>query len=287
MPFKIYQNAPIAIYDSGVGGLTIAKAIQTLLPEESIHYIGDTQNLPYGDKTLAELCGYVKQVVDFCLNKQYKLLVIACNTAAAAAEHFLSFYLKKIDAKINIINVIDPVIAHIKTTNLYKAVGVIATNYTVKDGIYEARLQAAGIKVSTLATPLLVPMVEDYFNGRQIDDLLLNHYLNQIMCPALDSLIPACTHYLFLETALKNFLRKGSQKNIEVIDVAGLTGLAVKRLLTASNLLNDGDKITADCFMATSLTQPFKKATQQLFGAIPMPITLINYGKSLDYRLHL
>ena len=279
-----HKHAPIAIYDSGIGGLAITRVIKALLPQETVHYIGDTKNLPYGEKTSIALYGYIAQVVHFCLSKGYKLLVIACNTATAAADDFLPSYLKTIGAEISIINIIDPVITYIHATNRYHQIGLIGTKYTVASGIYAARLRTTGITLTALATPLLVPMVEACFNGGKVDHHLLHHYLNQIA--NLDALIPACTHYLFLEKALKRFFRARYPKEIEVIDVARLTALAVKQFLTARNLLNNTANKLPDCFMATALTPAFKNASQKLFGQTPIEITLADYTQSVDLTLY-
>ncbi|WP_342265539.1 glutamate racemase [Cardinium endosymbiont of Philonthus spinipes] len=278
----MYKHAPIAIYDSGIGGLAITKVIKALLPEETVHYIGDTKHLPYGEKNEMELSGYVTKVANFCLSKGYKLLVIACNTATAAAAHFLPSYLKAMGTEIGIINVIDPVIAHIHAANCYKQIALIGTNYTVASGIYTERLRTTGITLTTLATPLLVPMVEACFNGSKINRSLLDHYLNQIAVPHLDALIPACTHYLFLKIALKNFLKKRYAKEIKVIDAAKLTALAVKQWLTTHNLLNQKASKPRDCFMATALTPSFINACKQLFGKTPIAINLNGVDLSLS-----
>ncbi|MGI2262160.1 glutamate racemase [Candidatus Cardinium hertigii] len=278
----IYTYAPIAIYDSGVGGLTIAKAIKAILPQESIHYIGDTKNLPYGDKTSVALCGYIAQVVNFCLSKRYKLLVIACNTATAAADYFMPNYLKTIGHKMGIINVVDPVVRYIDGMNHYNQIGLIATKYTVSYGIYAKRFRTTGITLTSLATPLLVPMVEASFNGKSLDHLLLDDYLNQIVSPNLDALIPACTHYIFLEQALNFFFKKHFSKEIELINPAKLTALAVQQLLSTHHLLNKTKKKLPDCFMATALTPSFQNASDKLFGQKPIAINLSDYTPSID-----
>ncbi|MCT4697407.1 MAG: glutamate racemase [Candidatus Cardinium sp.] len=270
------KHAPIAIYDSGVGGLAIASAIQSLLPQESIHYIGDTKNLPYGEKGSMALCGYVREVVDLCLRKGYKLLVMACNTATAAAAHCLPAYLKT--KEIAVINVIDPVISYLYRTNRYKKIGLIGTKYTVASGIYTERLRSTGITLTALATPLLVPMVNACFNGEKVDYRLVHYYLSQLK--HLDAVIPACTHYLFLSKTLKSILRARDQKTVEVIDAAGLTALAAKQLLTKRNLLSHTTKKLPDCFMATALTTSFQNATQQLFGQTPIAINLTDDTES-------
>ncbi|WP_250238720.1 glutamate racemase [Cardinium endosymbiont of Oedothorax gibbosus] len=262
--------------------MAIASVIKALLPQETIHYIGDTKNLPYGEKRSMALRGYIAQVINFCLSKDYKLLVMACNTATAAADRFLPSYLKAIGAEIDIINVIDPVITYINATNRYNQVGLIGTHYTVSNGIYAERLRTTGIRLTALATPLLVPMVEACFNGSKIDHLLLDHYLNQIAPPHLDALIPACTHYIFLEKALKSFVRAHYPKEIEIIDVAKLTALAVKKFLTAHNLLNTTERTPLDRFMATALTPSFKNASKKLFGQTPIEINLVNDTQSID-----
>jgi glutamate racemase len=272
------RSAPIAIYDSGVGGLAITRTLKAFLPQERIHYIGDTKNLPYGQKTATALCGYIKQVVNFCLNKHYKLLVLACHTAAAAAVSFVPSYLKSIGRKIDMINVIDPVVTYITTASTYHHIGLIGTPYTVTHGSYTERLQAAGITLSALATPLLAPMVEAYFDHGKIDNILLHNYLDQLPCQNIDALVSACTHYIFLEKAFKSFFKDHYQRDIAIIDAAQLTALAVKAFLNAHNLLNHTAQKLPDCFMATALTPAFKNASKQLFGAIPIEIDLEPYA---------
>lgn len=278
------KTAPIAIYDSGVGGLAITKVIKEFLPQECIHYIGDTQNLPYGEKTETELSAYIKQVVNFSLNKQYKLLIIACNTAAAAADHFLPSYLKTIGKEINIINVIDPVVEYIIKTNKYSQIGLIGTTYTTLCEIYEKRFQAADIALYSLATPLLAPMVEACFFNKKIDSLLLNNYLSRFHSQTIQALIPACTHYIFLEKELKDFFKAHYQKEVVVVNTAQLTALAVKQFLTTHNLLNNLEQKLPDCFMATLLTPSFQNASKALFGQTPIEIDLKDayYYKQVD-----
>lgn len=278
---KTCRTAPIAIYDSGVGGLSITKRLKELLPNESVHYIADTKYLPYGNKTTTELCGYVERVVQFCLDRAYKLLIIACNTATAATTPFLSSYLREASKNIYIINVIDPVVNYVKV-KLYRRIALIGTKYTVASGIYEQQFQKTNTTLFSVAAPLLTPMVESLFCGKKVDKMVLKNYLAQLPFQDIDALVLGCTHYLFLEKEIKNILQVHYQKETEIIDVALLTVLAVKQFLTTNRLLNDMEQKGSDCFMATELTPSFRKASEQLFGEAALGIDLETYTKPIS-----
>ena len=264
---------PIGIYDSGVGGLAIAKVIKETCPKESIHYIGDTKHLPYGSKTATQLKKYLTSVVHFCLNNQYKVLVIACNTVSCIAKYFLPQYLQNTGLNIPVINVIDPVIAHIMSTGPYKHIGLIGTKQTIQSGIYTARLPTDISKLSLLATPMLAPMVEDSFCG-EIDQNIVEMYLKQLDCSSMDLFIPACTHYIFLESNIKHFFFKQYQKTIPMIDFSTLTTQTVQNFLKTHNLENNTGHIVPDCFMTTKLTPAFQNAIQKLFAQNPILINI-------------
>ncbi|WP_339043780.1 glutamate racemase [Cardinium endosymbiont of Tipula unca] len=287
LPNHTFKTAPIAIYDSGVGGLSITRRLKELLPNESVHYIADTKNLPYGNKTTTELCSYVKSVVHFCLSKEYKLLVIACNTATAAANLFLASYLKKLNKPINIIDVVDPVVAYIIKKKAHKKIALIGTEYTVSSGIYEKQFKETNTTLFPVATPLLAPMVESLFCAGEIDKTLIKNYLSQLPAQNMDALIPGCTHYVFIEKELKRLLQDHYQKEIEVIDVAWLTALTVEKFLTANGLSNNMTQKFPDCFMATELTPSFTQASKQLFGKIALEIDLDACSKLEDLAFAL
>lgn len=287
LPNYTFKTAPIAIYDSGVGGLSITRRLKELLPNESVHYIADTKNLPYGSKTTTELCHYIEGVVHFCLNNESKLLVIACNTATAAANLFLGSYLKKLNKQLNIINVVDPVVEYIIKEQSHKQIALIGTEYTVASGIYEKQFKETNIALFPVATPLLTPMVESLFCEGRIDKNIIKKYLSQLPPQGIDALIPGCTHYVFMEKELKRLFQDHYQKEIEVIDVAWLTALTVKKFLTANSLLNNMEQKFPDCFMATELTPSFKKASKQLFGKTAIAIDLDACSKLQDLAFAL
>src|SRR6478736_4894232 len=159
-------HSPIGIFDSGTGGLTVAHAIKTLLPYENMVYFGDTAHFPYGDKSEAAIQAYSVKIADVLLKKGCKVIVIACNSASSAAYELLKEYVRSV----KIMNVIDPMVSVVVNEYANKNVGLIGTKRTVQSGVYLRKIEEAkkGIKLHSLATPLLAPMIEEGFFDNQI-----------------------------------------------------------------------------------------------------------------------
>src|SRR4051812_49030699 len=159
---KISKEQPVGVFDSGIGGLTVAHAIRKILPGESMIYFGDTAHLPYGDKSEAAIQAYSIKIADMLLHKGCKVIVIACNSASSAAYELLKEYVHK---DVRVINVIDPMVELITTQFSGKKVGLIGTKRTVQSGVYLNKIEGAhkNISLKSLATPLLVPMIEEGF----------------------------------------------------------------------------------------------------------------------------
>jgi glutamate racemase len=170
------MNKPIGIFDSGIGGLTVAKAIAEALPNETIIYFGDTAHLPYGDKSKESITMYSKRITAFLLAKGCKAIVIACNTASAHAYADL----KKAYPKVPILNVIDPTVDYCLTKYKKGKIGVIATRGTIKSRIYPRKLNKENpkLEVPQTATPLLAPMIEEGFFNNKISKTIINSYLS-------------------------------------------------------------------------------------------------------------
>src|SRR5690242_5737048 len=154
------NQQPIGIFDSGIGGLTVANAVSKLLPEEQIIYFGDTAHLPYGDKSKELIRSYAATITDFLLiDKKCKAVVIACNTASAAAYELLRDKYKDV---VPVINVIDPMIEAVIADDSIKKVGVIATKTTIASGVYPEKFsrRKPSLQYAELATPLLASMIE-------------------------------------------------------------------------------------------------------------------------------
>lgn len=253
-------SAPIGIFDSGIGGLTVAHAITKLLPNESIVYFGDTAHLPYGDKSEAAIQAYSIKIADILLKRGCKVIVIACNSASSAAYELLKEYVQK---EACILNVIDPMVDYVSSHYQGKKIGLIGTKRTVQSGIYKKKLEEAskGILLKSLPTPLLAPMIEEgYFNNKISHDLI-EEYLNNNILKDIDALILACTHYPLIKTEIKNFYTK----KVEVLDSSEIIALALKSLLLKNELLKRTD-LPIHTFLVSDYTESFEASTQIFFG---------------------
>jgi glutamate racemase len=173
------SQQPIGIFDSGIGGLTVAKAIIDYLPDEKIIYFGDTAHLPYGDKSKDLVKSYAVAITDFLINVQKcKCIVIACNTASAAAYEYLRDFYK---GKVPIFNVIDPIVESVIADDEIKKVGIIATKTTVNSNVYREKFfrRKPSLQYTALATPLLAPMIEEGFYNNKISHTVIHNYLEQ------------------------------------------------------------------------------------------------------------
>lgn len=258
-------RSPIVIYDSGVGGLSIVKAVKQLLPQESIHYIADTQNFPYGQKNSKELFHCIRRILDFCLCRSYKLCIMACNTATAASTSFLPAYLKAHGSRLPIVNVIDPLVAHMVAQKRYRTIGLIGTTYTIASGIHQQRLQSMHAHLVPLALPKLADNIESSFLQAGGGDFsCVNDDLEPLMHKDIDALILGCTHYTFVQEAIQNWARKTYPHSIDLIRPDELVAKAVAIHLTTHHMRSPS-ATAQDCFMATALTPSFQQAVQQLF----------------------
>lgn len=252
----------IGIFDSGIGGLTVAKAIADLLPNEQLIYFGDTAHFPYGDKSEEAIKSYAKGITDFLLAQNCKAIVIACNTASSFAAEYLRSFLPK---NFPLIDVINPVAAFINKANSNQ-VGVIATKGTIGSDIYAKSINALNpnIKVSSLATPLLAPMIEEAFFNNSISQTVINEYLSQSVLHDIQSLILGCTHYPLIEEEVKSYYASSS-KGVVVVNSAKVVAEEVKLILNDLNLLSLL-KSSAHHFYVSDYTDSFEKSTKIFFG---------------------
>ena len=249
---------PIGIFDSGIGGLTVANAIHRYLPEEQIIYFGDTAHLPYGDKAPSSIIEYSKTISKFLLKKGVKIIVIACNTASSIAfEH-----VKKIAGNIPVINVIDPVVDVVVNEKKAKIVGVIGTRATIGSGEYESRIKAMNpnIAVRSQSTPLLVPMIEEHIMDDKIGKLVIEKYLSQGILDDIDSLILGCTHY----PLIKNLVESYYKGQVNVLDSADIVGKHVMKYIDENNLRAERLS-TNHHFYVSDYTDSFEINTRNFF----------------------
>jgi glutamate racemase len=253
-------NSPIGIFDSGIGGLTVAHTIHTKLPNEQIIYFGDTAHLPYGDKSEAAIQAYSIKIADVLLKKGCKVIVIACNSASSASYELLKEY---VHDQAHIINVIDPMVEYVSTHWAGRKVGLIGTKRTVQSGIYARKLKelCPSIELQSLATPLLAPMIEEGFYNSQISHEIIAQYLADPHLSSIDALILACTHYPLIEKEIKGFY----QTKVAVLDSSIIVTEALNRYLTKTHLLSSSEN-PQHHFIVSDYTESFEASTQIFFG---------------------
>lgn len=251
------QHAPIGIFDSGLGGLTVAKAIHTALPEEQLIYFGDTLHLPYGEKSPQRIIEFSDAIVQFLISKKVKLIVIACNSASATAASYLR---QKYHDQIEIRGVIRPMLAAVAAKN-FGSVGLIGTQATVNSKVYTDILKEYNqhTKLTSLATPLLVPMIEEGFNKNDISKEVIKEYLSQFK--NIEALLLACTHYPLIKNEVIDFF----ENKIAVLDNADFMAQDVRHFLSKNNLLAT-KKIADHQFLVSDFTQNFAKSASMFFG---------------------
>jgi len=224
-----YQ-APIGIFDSGVGGLTVAKRIFRLLPKEDVIYFGDTARYPYGPRSEEIVKKFSVQNINFLLSQKVKFIVVACNTASALALNDLEEY-----HKIPMIGVIKPgAFASVKATKNGK-IGVIGTLGTISSGAYQKAIHRIDPpkKVYSVACPLFVALSEEGYINKKATYLIAQEYLELLIKKKVDTLVLGCTHY----PLLKKVISKIMGKEVKLIDSAEETAMEVKKALTQKGLL--------------------------------------------------
>jgi glutamate racemase len=265
MKVKSASEKPIGIFDSGVGGLTVANAVRTKLPAEQIIYFGDTFHLPYGDKSRESVQFYSTRIADFLLEFDCKVILIACNTASASAYEEVK---KHAGNRAVVFNVIDPVVHYIRDTFEGGKIGVIGTKGTINSGTYQSKLKAAipELDVVAVAAPLLVPMIEEGFIFDDISNAIIRTYMSNSILDNIRTLILGCTHYPIIKRQIEKFFNF----EIDVIDSGNIVASSVKDYLESGDLLRTGKK-PEHKFFISDYTEYFEKISKMFFEeSIPL-----------------
>jgi glutamate racemase len=220
---------PIGVFDSGIGGLTVAAALRDLLPTENIFYIGDTARVPYGGKSPATVERYSIEISGLLLAEQAKLIVVACNTASALAVPRLQELLK-----VPVLGVIDPGAQAAVAATRTGRIGVIGTRATIYSRAYERAIHAIDpdVRVASRACPLFVPLIEEGWLQSPITDQIIAEYLDPLLREKIDTLVLGCTHYPLLSAAIA----RHAGPEIRLVDSARNCALAVRDLLKKQKL---------------------------------------------------
>lgn len=240
------REKPIGVFDSGIGGLTVVRALRALLPNESIFYLGDTARVPYGGKSAPTVERYSLEITAMLLAEDCKTVVVACNTASALA-------LPQLEATtpVPITGVIRPGAQAAVGATRNGHIGVIGTRATIKSGAYERALLALdpAVRISARACPLFVPLIEEGWLQGEITDQIVRQYLAPLVADGVDTLVLGCTHYPLLREAIGQFLGD----TVRLVDSAQNCATAVAHLLEKKDLRADPGSSGQ---LAVALTDP-------------------------------
>ena len=225
-------NAPIGVFDSGIGGLTVMKEIMHQIPDEKIIYFGDTARVPYGSKSRETVTKFSRQIVHFLESQHVKAIVVACNTASAYALDELER-----ETEVPIIGVVKPGAKVASEVTKNGKIGVIATAATISSAIYSSYIKKKkpDVEVIERACPLFVPLVEEGLWRDPVTDEIARRYLAELIDIGIDTLILGCTHYPLIRNTIGRIM--GDQ--VTLVNPAYETARELKELLQEKDLLND------------------------------------------------
>jgi len=259
MPQPLSSDAPIGVFDSGLGGLTVVKEIAHALPNERVVYFGDTARVPYGTKSKETIIRFSTEIVSVLLKYKVKMVVVACNTASSLA-------LETIQRRFSvpIVGVIEPGVRKAVGSTRNKKVGIIATQSTIKSGRYVSKILDLDprIKVTCQACPLFVPLVEEGWFDHPVTVSVAQEYLKDMKRAKVDTLILGCTHY----PLLKGVLGRVVGPKVDLVDSATEVAGAVKDMLVRRGLLRMALKPARHTFLVSDEPELFKRLAARFLG---------------------
>ncbi|MEN8258138.1 MAG: glutamate racemase [Thermodesulfobacteriota bacterium] len=250
----------IGIFDSGVGGMTVARAVEEVLPERSIIYFGDVARTPYGSKSPETISRYARQNSDFLLAKGAKIIIVACNSAASVAGHLLQQ-----EYDVPIMEVISPAVNQAVQHSNSGRIGVVGTRATINSNVYEQEITALNPKARVFSQPcpLLVPLVEEGWLAKRETKMILRRYLHPLKSHGVDTLVLGCTHYPLLGHMIQP--RMGRQ--VRVIDSSLAVAHELKSFLAdnpslADSLAKGGERH----YYVSDVTEAAQSTASRIFG---------------------
>lgn len=258
------NDAPIGVFDSGVGGLTVARAMIDLMPNEAIHYVGDTLHGPYGPLSIAEVRKHALSIMDALVADGVKLLVIACNTASAAVLRDARERFSR-EKGVPVVEVIVPAVRRAVAASHNRKVGVIGTVATITSGAYDDALAAApDITVTSQACPQFVELVERGVTSGPEVEKVAREYLQPLIEADVDTVVLGCTHYPMLAGAIGYVMGP----DVTLVDSARETAIDVYRALAANGLERTATTPPEHKFFATGETERFEALAQRFLGPV-------------------
>lgn len=252
------SGAPIGLFDSGIGGLTVLKSVRDQLPHENFIYLGDTARLPYGSKSPDTIARYLHQNINFLVDRGVKSVVVACNSASSVlvGRTDLTF-------AVPVYNVIEPGAQVALDTTKTKRIGVLGTRATIAGGAYQSAIKKIdpSAEVFAQACPLLVPLVEEGWDNDPITNLVVYRYLQPLVAQKVDTIILGCTHYPFLREAISRVTGPG----VQLVDSAQ----AIAQLLH-ENSIADGNEGQIE-LLVTDSSPSFQEVAMRLMAPHKLP----------------
>lgn len=267
----------IGVFDSGVGGLTVLKELQTLLPHENFIYLGDTARVPYGNRSPEVICRYSLEGTQFLKRCGIKLLVVACHSAS-------SWALRDIEKQLNIpvIGVIKEAVSQLLKTKRVQRVAILSTRATLNSGVYPKEIQKKNnsIEVVSIACPLFVPLIEEGFEEHPLMDLAIQEYLHPLQQNAVDTVLLACTHYPLIKKRLLAYLGETTT----LLDPGYACAQNVKDTLRDLNWLNTASQKGITQFFVSDGPQRTQAIASRFLGR---DIPLVQLMEALEGELQL
>jgi glutamate racemase len=256
------QAKPIGVFDSGVGGLTVVRALIDQLPHENIVYFGDTARVPYGPKSPQVVREYAAQDTDFLVSHDVKMIVVACNTVSSVA---LDVVTKR--ARVPVAGVIFPGSEAAVQSTRNKRVGVIGTVGTVNSDAYANAIRQIDptVMVFSHPCPLFVPLAEEGWVDHQATELIAHEYLFPLLLHKIDTLVLGCTHYPLLHDVINRVTRQ----SVTLIDAGRETAKTVERILDTSDLRNSSEHRANIQFYVSDIPQKFSEIAERFLGRKP------------------
>lgn len=254
------HNAPLGVFDSGVGGLTVVRALMDVLPNESIVYLGDTARLPYGSKSPETIRKFSIEDAQFLVTKGVKAVVVACNTATAHAMPVLQGMFR-----LPVVGVLEPGVEATLAEPGCQRVGIIGTAGTIKSCAYQHALamRRPDLQIEARATPLLVPLIEEDWLEHPSTKLILREYLKPLLAHGMDTLVLGCTHYPLLKPLLARILNN----RVRLVDSALVCAEHVRKMLSERSLLRAARGKPRLEISLTDLSEQFESLARRFLRA--------------------
>jgi glutamate racemase len=263
------DRQPIGVFDSGIGGLTVVRALMEKLPDENIIYFGDTARVPYGVKSVETINHYTAQITEFLLSQNVKALVIACNTIAAVARQVVEEM-----ASVPVLDVIEAGAMTVVRNSSTKRIGVIGTMTTINSNAYARAIHALdpAIHIVSQACPLFVPLVEEGWWNHAVTRMTAQEYLDAVLGEDIDALVLGCTHYPLLKPLLKELV--GGK--VQLVDSAEAMAAITANLIHEQGLMNSGQESSSKYrYYVTDFPLRFRQLGERFLGRAMDDIQLV------------